>query len=115
MMRETISGVLRRNKTRKGLRNWAADFGRLLAEQAGTVEPRYWPETAYISGDEQQKNPGNRGMMWGLCGRWTKALEGVADGSRVTIVATVRRWDNGIGGDCTRIKLVAHEPAAVSP
>ena len=114
--RTAITGTLKRSRVRRRLSNWAADFARLLAEEAGLVEARYYKETAYVSG-ETLNTTGRGNNVWSLAS--LTAFEGIASGARVRFTAIVRRWDNGnghsLGGTCLRVRDVEVLPPRVEP
>ena len=49
-MAETITGTLQRERIRKADRDWVKDYARILAEEAGLLPVRYWPETVFVLG-----------------------------------------------------------------
>ena len=116
MTREVITGTLHRSRTRKGPRNWIADYFLMTAEAAGLAEPKYFPERGYISGDTLNTT-GKRNNVWSLTS--LKPFGDLPSGTRVKFTATVERWDNGMGGKCRRVRdvevLAAVQPAAAAP
>lgn len=105
-MSEIITGTLRRIRTRKASRDWARDMADRLAEEAGLKPVRYWPERVYVEGDTLGST--GKPNVWSVSR--PKAFDGIADGARVRFKATVSRWDNGIGGTCSRISGVEVMP-----
>lgn len=109
-MSEVITGTLRRTRTRKANSNWARDLCDHIAEEAGLKAVRYWPERVYVSGDTL----GSAGKPHVRSVPRPKAFDGIPDGARVRFTANVSRWDNGLGGTCSRIKNVeAYVPGDV--
>lgn len=102
-MAETITGTLQRERIRKADRDWVKDYARILAEEAGLLPVRYWPETVFVLGDD--RTPQGRPMLWSAPDG-TKAFGDIPHGTRVCFVATVKRWTNGIGGDISHIRNV---------
>jgi hypothetical protein len=106
-MSEIITGTLRRIRTRKASRDWARDMADRLAEEAGIKPVRYWPERVYVAGDTLGST--GKPSVWSVRGH-EDCFDGIPDGTRVRFKATVSRWDNGIGGTCSRISGVEVMP-----
>jgi hypothetical protein len=108
---ETLTGTLHRSKTRKRSMNWVKDWALMLAEEAGVVATRYYPERVFVSGDVPNTT-GRGNMVWSQVS--AKPFEGVPDGARVQFRANVKRWDNGnghsLGGTCSRVRDVETLP-----
>lgn len=105
-MRRTITGVLHRDRQRKSRGNWGKDFIAALLEEAGRLEPQYYPDTIWIMENPDSKR-GQGKQVWKISNRCAAPLKDVADLDHITVSARVKLWDNGHGGDLTHIKLIA--------
>lgn len=109
-MRRTITGVFHRDRQRKSRGNFGKDFLALLLEEAGKLEPLYYPATIWITENPDSKR-GQGKQVWKISNRSAAPLKDVADLDHITVSARVKPWGNGHGGDLTHIKLVAANAA----
>lgn len=108
-----LEGVFHRRRVRKRRSSdFLGEFFALELEHAGRLEPRYYAPRCYLTMD--RLSPRGCPLIFTFASH--KAMAHINDGDRIQLEATVREWDNKLGGTLLRPRnIIVLAPATTPP